>query len=88
VTVGAVQLQPLEEPESYARVPRRVGGRDGMIRPWSGLTLSLTDGQHAPSVQNLRKRVAPEQSCSASNTGQSEFAAEDPDHQQVQNSYR
>ena len=36
VTVGAAQLQSLEEPENYARVPRRVRGRDGVIRPWSG----------------------------------------------------
>lgn len=27
VNVGAAQLQPLEEPENYARVPRRVRGR-------------------------------------------------------------
>jgi hypothetical protein len=36
VTVRASQLQPLEEPESYSRVPRRARGRDGLIRPWSG----------------------------------------------------
>jgi hypothetical protein len=36
VTVRATQLQPLEPPESYASVPRRVRGRDGVIRPWSG----------------------------------------------------
>jgi hypothetical protein len=36
VTVRASQLQPLEGPESYSRVPRRVRGRDGVIRPWSG----------------------------------------------------
>jgi hypothetical protein len=36
VTVRAAGLQPLEPPESYAGVPRRVRGRDGLIRPWSG----------------------------------------------------
>jgi hypothetical protein len=36
VTVRAVQVQPLEQPESYSRVPRRVRGRDGIVRPWSG----------------------------------------------------
>ena len=36
VNVSAAGLQPLEEPERYSRVPRRVRGRDGMIRPWSG----------------------------------------------------
>ena len=36
VAVRASQLQPLEEPESYARVPRRIRCRDGTIRPWSG----------------------------------------------------
>jgi hypothetical protein len=36
VSVAATGLQPLEEPESYEKVPRRVRGRDGLIRPWSG----------------------------------------------------
>jgi hypothetical protein len=36
VTVRAAGVQPLEPPESYASVPRRVRGRDGLIRPWSG----------------------------------------------------
>ncbi len=36
VSVRAATLQPLEGPESYERVPRRVRGRDGVIRPWSG----------------------------------------------------
>jgi hypothetical protein len=36
VTVHASGLEPLEEPESYSQVPRRVRGRDGLIRPWSG----------------------------------------------------
>lgn len=36
VSVRAAGLQPLEEPECYTHVPRRVRGRDGVIRPWSG----------------------------------------------------
>ena len=36
VSVGASQVLPLEEPESYSRVPRRVRGRDGIVRLWSG----------------------------------------------------
>lgn len=36
VSVQASGLQPLEEPEVYAAVPRRVLGNDGVIRPWSG----------------------------------------------------
>ncbi len=36
VTIRATGLQPLEGPESYSRVPRRVRGRDGVVRPWSG----------------------------------------------------
>jgi hypothetical protein len=36
VSVTASGLQPLEESECYERVPRRVRGRDGVIRPWSG----------------------------------------------------
>jgi hypothetical protein len=28
--------EPLEEPESYWKVPRRVRGSDGLIRPWAG----------------------------------------------------
>jgi hypothetical protein len=36
VQVRASGLQPIEGPESYERVPRRVRGRDGVIRPWSG----------------------------------------------------
>jgi hypothetical protein len=36
VSVRASSLQPLEEPERYASVPRRLRGSDGMIRPWSG----------------------------------------------------
>ena len=36
VNVRAGSLQPLDEPGSYENVPRRVLGRDGVIRPWSG----------------------------------------------------
>jgi hypothetical protein len=36
VSVRAAVLQPLDDPESYQSVPRRVRGRDGIIRPWSG----------------------------------------------------
>jgi hypothetical protein len=36
VTVRATQIEPLEESESYSRVPRCVRGRDGVVRPWSG----------------------------------------------------
>ncbi len=36
VAVSASGLKPLEEPEVYANVPRRVRGNDGMIRRWAG----------------------------------------------------
>lgn len=36
VSVGASAISPLDDPESYQTVPRRVRGRDGIIRPWSG----------------------------------------------------
>jgi hypothetical protein len=36
VQVRAATLQPLEPPDAYEAVPRRVRGRDGVIRPWSG----------------------------------------------------
>jgi hypothetical protein len=36
VNVRAAVLQPLDDPASYEKVPRRVRGRDGMIRAWSG----------------------------------------------------
>jgi hypothetical protein len=35
VSVRATTVQPLESPDAYARVPRRVLGRDGQIRPWT-----------------------------------------------------
>jgi hypothetical protein len=36
VDVRAGSLQPLEAPDAYSAVPRRVRGKDGLIRPWSG----------------------------------------------------
>ena len=36
VDVRAGSLHPLEAPDAYSAVPRRVRGRDGLIRPWSG----------------------------------------------------
>jgi hypothetical protein len=36
VDVRAGSLQPLEHPDAYSAVPRRVRGSDGLIRPWSG----------------------------------------------------
>jgi hypothetical protein len=36
VSVRAAALQPVDDPASYQAVPRRVRGRDGVIRPWSG----------------------------------------------------
>jgi hypothetical protein len=36
VDVRAGSLQPLEPPDAYSSVPRRVRGSDGLIRPWSG----------------------------------------------------
>ena len=36
VSVRAERLLPLEHPDAYDRVPRRVRGLDGVIRPWSG----------------------------------------------------
>jgi hypothetical protein len=36
VDVRAGSLEPLESPEAYSAVPRRVRGNDGLIRPWSG----------------------------------------------------
>ena len=35
VSVRAETVQRLENPDAYARVPRRVLGTDGQIRPWS-----------------------------------------------------
>jgi hypothetical protein len=34
VQVRAEGLKPLEQPEAYARVERRVRGQDGVIRPY------------------------------------------------------
>ena len=35
VSVRADTVRRLEDPDAYARVPRRVLGRDGQIRPWT-----------------------------------------------------
>ena len=35
VEVRAVSLRPIEAPEVYAGVPRRMLGRDGRTRPWA-----------------------------------------------------
>jgi hypothetical protein len=35
VAVQAASLAPLEEPDAYVGVPRRVLGNDGKIRPWA-----------------------------------------------------
>ena len=34
VSVEARRVQPLEAPEAYRNVPRRIRGMDGVIRPW------------------------------------------------------
>jgi len=34
-TVRAARLRPLEPPEAYRSVPRRVRCMDGVIRPWA-----------------------------------------------------
>jgi hypothetical protein len=36
VSVRAAGLEPLDDPARCEKVPRRVRGRDGVIRPWSG----------------------------------------------------
>lgn len=36
VDVQASSLRPVDEPEAYSAVPRRVVGIDGLVRPWSG----------------------------------------------------
>ena len=38
VDVRAGSLRPLEHPDAYSSVPRRVRSSDGLIRPWSGET--------------------------------------------------
>lgn len=35
VEVQAASLAPLEAPEAYRDVPRRIFGKDGQVRPWS-----------------------------------------------------
>jgi hypothetical protein len=48
VDVRAGSLQPLESPDAYSSVPRRVRGSDGLIRPWSGES-GLAWGQPEPA---------------------------------------
>jgi hypothetical protein len=36
VQVRAAAVQPADDPDAYQGVPRRVRGRDGIIRPWDG----------------------------------------------------
>lgn len=43
VDVRAGSLRPLEHPDAYSSVPRRVRGSDGLIRPWSGETGLVID---------------------------------------------
>ena len=50
VTVGATRLRPLEEPERYSRVPRRVRGNDGLIRQWSGLDAEIAAAATKPGL--------------------------------------
>ncbi len=47
VSVRAGAVRPLENPGAYARVPRRVLGRDGQIHPWTPAAPS-TPGTHDP----------------------------------------
>ena len=47
VSVRAEAVQRLENPDPYARVPRRVLGTDGQIRPWSPPGLSKRDARSA-----------------------------------------
>ncbi len=47
VSVRAAAVRPLENPGAYARVPRRMLGRDGQIRPWTPAA-SRTQGTHGP----------------------------------------
>lgn len=50
VSVRAGAVRPLENPGAYARVPRRVLGRDGQIRPWTPAAPS-TPGTHDPRAR-------------------------------------
>ena len=49
VSVRAGAVRPLENPGAYARVPRRVLGRDGRILPWTPAAPS-TPGIHDPGT--------------------------------------
>ncbi len=61
VDVRAGSLQPLEHPDAYSAVPRRVRGRDGLIRPWSGESGLLAAGlpeRHPPAPATHLRRHA------------------------------
>ena len=47
VSVRADAVRRLENPAAYARVPRRVLGSDGRIRPWTAAA-PITRGTHDP----------------------------------------
>ena len=53
VSVRAAAMRPLEHPDAYARVPRRMLGRDGQIRPWSPAAPG-TPGTHGPGRDDPR----------------------------------
>jgi hypothetical protein len=35
VSVDAASLRPLDTPEAFSDVPRRILGNDGLVRPWT-----------------------------------------------------
>jgi hypothetical protein len=55
VSVQAGSLAPLEAPDAYRDVPRRVLGNDGKIRPWSPALDAQRPGRTDRSVALLRK---------------------------------
>jgi hypothetical protein len=56
VSVQAASLAPLEAPDAYRDVPRRVLGNDGKIRPWSSAGLDAQSSASTDrSVALLRK---------------------------------
>jgi hypothetical protein len=58
VAVRAGSLRPLEHPDAYSAVPRRVRGSDGLIRPWSG-EAGLTRRRRRQPRLRLRRRPLP-----------------------------
>jgi len=50
VSVRADAVRRLENPAAYARVPRRVLGSDGRIRPWAAAA-PITRGAHDPGQE-------------------------------------